>query len=162
MKIPVTLNGEQIVLPANPDTKLLEALRNRNRSDVKCGCNAGLCGSCAILLDDVPVPACIIPVAAARNCTIVTLDYFVTTNEYIPIKKGFEFAGLELCGYCNAGKIFAAHHLISRYEQLTRQQIQFVLASLRCRCTDENLLTNAVAYASTYKEKQEKRENHER
>jgi len=162
MKIPVTLNGEQIMLTAEPDTKLLDALRKKNLADVKCGCTIGLCGSCAILLDNVPVPACIIPVVAARNSSIVTLNYFVLQKEYSDIKKGFDFAGVELCGYCDAGKIFAAFHLISRYENLTRQQISSVMNSLGCRCTDENLLINAVVYSASFKEKREKREKHDR
>jgi carbon-monoxide dehydrogenase small subunit len=157
MKIPVTLNGEQVVLSADADTKLIEALRKKNCVDVKCGCNAGFCGSCAILLDDAPVPACSIPVVAARNSTIVTLNHFMTMSAYSDIKQGFERAGIKMCGYCNAGKIFAAYHLITRYEHLARNQIHYVLSSLRCRCTDRNLLANAVVFALSFKEKREKK-----
>jgi carbon-monoxide dehydrogenase small subunit len=158
MKIPVTLNGEQAVLNAEADTKLIDALRRKNCVDVKCGCSTGVCGSCAVLLDDVPVPACVIYACSVRNSSIITLDYFMTLPAYVDIKKGFEHAGIELCGYCNAGKIFGAYHLIMRYKNLTRKQIYFLMASLKCKCADENLLTNGVVYASTFKEKRQKKE----
>lgn len=158
MKIPVTLNGEQTVLNAEADTKLIEALRKINRVDVKCGCDMGVCGSCTVLLDDVPVPACVIPAVSIRNASIVTLNYFMTTPAYEDIQKGFEHAGIELCGYCDAGKIFGAYHLIARYRNLTRKQIYSLMASLKCKCADESLLTNGVVYASTLKEKRLKKE----
>jgi carbon-monoxide dehydrogenase small subunit len=161
MKIPLMLNGEQIALNVDADEKLLEVLRKNNCFDVKCGCGTGVCGSCMVLMDDVPVPSCVIPAVAARNSHIITLNYFMTLPDYDDIQKGFERAGIELCGYCDAGKIFGAYHLVTRYKNLTRKQILFVMSSLKCRCADDSLMTNGIAFASTFREKRTKKAHHE-
>jgi carbon-monoxide dehydrogenase small subunit len=158
MKIPLTLNGEQIVLNVDADTKLSDVLRKNNCFDVKRGCESGVCGACMILMDEEPVPSCVVPAVAARNSRIVTLDYFMTLPDYEDVKRGFDRAGIELCGYCDAGKIFGAYHLMTRYKNLTRKQIQFVMSSLRCRCADDNLMINGVVYASTFREKRIKKD----
>jgi carbon-monoxide dehydrogenase small subunit len=162
VKIPLILNGQNITLTAAPDAKLLDVLRAEGRFDVKCGCRRGLCGSCMILLDDAPVPACVIPVAAARNCSVVTLEHFKTLPVYEDIDRGFRQAGAELCGFCDAGKIFAAYSLITRRERLAREQILCTLSTLGCCCVDENLLTNAVVYAAAFRAKREKKEKNVR
>jgi carbon-monoxide dehydrogenase small subunit len=157
MKIPLTLNGVAITINADPDTKLLEALRKENCVDVKCGCGLGLCGACAVLVNLSPVPACVVPVVAVRNCRIVTLEHYKTFPLYEDIQNGFKQAGVKLCGFCDAGKIFAAHDLITRSEHLSREQVEAALSSLGCRCVEENLLVNAVLYAATFKERRENR-----
>ena len=45
MKIPFRLNGEDIILDAEPDTKLLQLLRDNGFFSVKDGCKKGRCGS---------------------------------------------------------------------------------------------------------------------
>ncbi|GMO46968.1 MAG: 2Fe-2S iron-sulfur cluster-binding protein [Treponemataceae bacterium] len=160
MKIPLRLNGVQIVLNVEADEKLFGVLREKNCFDIKCGCGAGVCGSCMVLMDDIPVPACIIPAAAARNSHVITLNYFMTLPDYEDIKKGFEHAGIELCGYCDAGKILGAYHLITRYKNLTRKQIHFVMSSLTCRCADDSLIANGIVFASALREKRIKKERH--
>lgn len=122
MKIPVRLNGEDIVLEVPSDKMLSAVLRERGLLSVKCGCfdNSGhsagmkspICGACTVMLDSLPVPSCIVPVAIARDSEIVTLEYFSKTDEYADIMKGFKIAGVKLCGFCDAGKIFGVEHLL--------------------------------------------------
>ncbi|MDR1786698.1 MAG: 2Fe-2S iron-sulfur cluster binding domain-containing protein [Spirochaetaceae bacterium] len=162
MKIPLTLNGEPRTIEALADTKLMEALRKEACVDVKCGCCRGLCGACAVLLNDAPVPSCIVPAAAARNCSVVTLSHFKTLPVYDDIDQAFRQAGVELCGYCDAGKIFAVYSLVTRQELPKREEILPALASLECRCVDENLLANAVIYARALRTRREKKDKNVR
>ena len=147
MNIPVTLNGEHIILEDSPDRTLLSVLRRIKLLSVKRGCEKGICGTCTILLDGKPVPSCKVPVALAKDRSIETLEHFQKTDEYSDIIKGFNKAGIKLCGFCNAGKIFAARTIILSNTKPTRSSIQEQVKHLSPCCTDEDTLINGIIYA---------------
>lgn len=147
MKIPVTLNGSKIILEANADESLMKILHKNGCTAVKSGCAEGFCGACTVLLEDKPVPACKIPVGIVKNNDIVTLDYFVKTEEYSIIMNGFSKAGIKLCGYCNAGKIFAAYQILKLTKMPTRQEITDYVRTLSPCCTDLETLVNGIIYS---------------
>jgi carbon-monoxide dehydrogenase small subunit len=147
MIIPVTINDEPTQIDAEPDSKLLAVLRQRGFTDTKCGCLEGLCGACTVLLNDNPVPSCLIPVAAVRDANIVTLSHFAKTELYGDIKKGFEKVGVRLCGICDAGKIFAAYHFLTRRERLEFAQVYDVISRLECYCVDTGTIVKGILAA---------------
>ena len=57
MNIPMIINGERIMVQANPEEKLIDVLRSMKLFSVKLGCASGICGSCTVLLNGKPVPA---------------------------------------------------------------------------------------------------------
>jgi carbon-monoxide dehydrogenase small subunit len=147
MNIPVTLNGNKMIIEANPDESLMKVLRTQGCSSVKCGCSQGHCGSCAVLLDDNPVATCKIPIGIIRDGDIVTLDYFARTKEYSIIMQGFDLAGIKLCGYCNAGKVFSAYQILKMNRNLSRNEIASFVNNLSPCCTDINTLVNGIVIA---------------
>ncbi len=147
MKIPVTLNGTKTELQASPDESLMTTLKRYNFASVKCGCNEGHCGSCAVLLDNNIIASCKIPTGITIDSDIVTLDYFSKTEEYTCITQGFEMAGIKLCGYCNAGKYFSAYHIIKQGKIPSREEIELQVKNLAPCCTDLITLTNGIIYS---------------
>ncbi|BDC93781.1 carbon-monoxide dehydrogenase small subunit [Treponema bryantii] len=157
MKIPVTLNGNKIILDAHADETLMKVLHKNGCTSVKSGCSGGFCGACTILLDDRPVASCKIPAGIVRNSDIVTLDYFVKTEEYITIISGFQKAGIKLCGYCTAGKVFSAYQIMKMPKMPTRQEITDYVKALSPCCTDLETLVNGIIYAIQISNKRQKR-----
>lgn len=155
MKIPLILNNEKIIVDAQADTSLMEVLRDLKCNSVKCGCGNGICGSCTILLNDKPVSSCKIPVALAHEANITTLEYFSKSEDYQFIIKGFEKAGIKLCGYCNAGKIFTTYVIISNPTIPKNEEIEKQFKNLAPCCTDTNSLVSGVKYALAYKQKKQ-------
>lgn len=147
MKIPVTLNDTKIVLESEPQDKLLNVLRRLNLLSPKCGCNEGFCGACTVLLDGKPVPSCIVPVAIVRDSSVITLEYFSKSADYADIIEGFNKAGIHMCGYCNAGKIFAAWNIISTPGKPERKMIYEEVRHLSPCCTNTDMLVNGILYA---------------
>lgn len=147
MKIPVILNNEKVVLDAEPDEKLITVLRRMKLFSPKRGCGKGRCGFCSVLLNAKPVPSCIIPVAIVRDAAIVTLEHFSHSSVYQNIMQGFEQAGMHLCGYCNAAKVFAVYDLMERIYRPTKDDLQQLADSLTCSCTDHDTFINGVLYA---------------
>ncbi|MFA6937165.1 MAG: 2Fe-2S iron-sulfur cluster-binding protein [Treponema sp.] len=155
MKISVTLNDKKIILEAEPSEKLMTVLRREKLYSVKCGCGKGFCGSCTVLLDNRAVPSCIIPIGMIRNCSIITLEYFQTQPIYSDIIKGFSQAGIQLCGYCNAGKIFTAYEVLSNYYRPDRKQLYDSINKFDTCCIDRDTLANGILYAVAAKHSRE-------
>ena len=147
MTIPLELNGEQTVLQAEPDDTLSSVLRKNGCRSVKIACGKGKCGSCSVLLNGMPVATCKIPAFLAVNQKIETLEHFTKSDEYNAIIKGFEKAGIRLCGFCNAGKIFAASALIRSASHPTRTAVADAVRHLAPCCTDLASLVNGILYA---------------
>ena len=147
MNVPVILNGNKTILEAPADETLMSVLRRIGCASVKCGCGQGTCGSCTVLLNDNPVATCKIPLGIIQNADIVTLEYFERTKEYSIIMKGFELAGIKLCGLCDSGKIFSAYQLVKLNRIPTRDEIYEQVRSLAPCCTDLNTLINGIILA---------------
>lgn len=155
MKIPLTLNDKKIVLEAEPDEKLINILRREKLFSVKHGCAKGFCGACTVLLDGKPVPSCIIPVGIIRDGSIVTLEHFKTDPLYNDIMTGFKKAGIHLCGYCDAGKIFCAYEVLINYYRPDQNQLYSAINTYDCCCTDRDQLANGILYAVAVKHERE-------
>lgn len=148
MKVPFILDGDDVVLDAEPDEKLINILRDSKNFSVKCGCNTGSCGSCTVLLNDKPVPSCLVTAAAVRDCEVITLEAFKKTADWKDIETGFRQHDVHLCGYCDAGKIFAVYELIRAEQRPSKEEIVTIMKQFPCKCCDTERLANSVIIAS--------------
>ncbi len=160
MKIPLTINGEKTVLDAEPAENLQTTLRRLNLFSIKLGCSKGICGNCMVLLDGKPVPSCTLPVGILRDCSITTLEYFSKADPlYTDILNGFRQAGIHLCGYCNAGKIFTAYRIISQSYLADDDEILDAIRNLNPCCTDRDSLIHGIKLAYSIKLNREGKSN---
>jgi carbon-monoxide dehydrogenase small subunit len=107
------------------------------------------------LLNNIPVPSCLIPIAAVRDAEIVTLEHFKKTDFYADITKGFSRAGVHLCGICDAGKIFMAYQHLSENSTPDRTQVYAAISQLACYCADTDVIVNGVLMAANYRRERE-------
>lgn len=159
MKIPVLLNSEKKILDAQPDEMLSDVLRREGYTSIKEGCGKGKCGSCTVLLDDRPVPSCIIPVGIVRNASIDTLEFFILTKEADDIVAGFKQAGMNMCGFCNSARIFSTYALLKKVYRPTQEDLEHVADCIECNCTDKKTFMNGIVYATANKHEREGRRN---
>ena len=154
MIIPFELNGNMVYIDSNPGERLVHILRRRfNLLTAKEGCLSGRCGSCMVLLDGKPVPSCIVPVFQIRNSSIVTLEHFSATPEYHDVMEGFANAGVSMCGFCDSGKIFIAHAIVSSETRMSKDEIKAMFAGNMCRCTNVDDLVAGVKNAIALRRK---------
>jgi carbon-monoxide dehydrogenase small subunit len=149
MIIKFILNGEDVTIHAEPETRLIEVLRgNFKLSGAKAGCLSGRCGACFVLLDNRLTPSCLVPVFQVRDREIVTIEGFAQTEEYQDIAAGFAQARVETCGFCDTAKILAAAALLEQTPRPAREDILAAYRDVRCRCTEpENLVAGVMAVA---------------
>ena len=159
MKIPVLLNSEKRILDAKPEESLRDVLRREGYLSVKEGCGKGKCGSCTVLLDDKPVPSCIIPAGIVRNASIDTLEFFSLTKDAEDIISGFKQAGMNMCGFCNSARIFSAYALLQKVYRPTAKDLEHLADCIECTCCDRKTFMNGIVYATANKHEREGRRN---
>ena len=159
MTISYKINGKKNVGPYTEES-LQKVLRKNGLKTVKLGCSNGFCGNCMVLLNDNPVPSCKVSAASIQgDDEIVTLSYFQKTfPEAKDIAKGFEKAGINLCGYCDAGKFFTAYDLLKNGKP-SKERILNAVKGLNTCCTDEETLCEGILYAYDFKMARKTRES---
>jgi len=149
MTIGFILNGEDVIVRTNAETRLVDIIRNTfNLTGTKFGCNMGICGDCMVILNGEIVKSCLIPAFKIRDSEIITIEGFSQTDEYQDIIRGFSEAGVENCGCCNTGKILSAEALLSKNSEPTNDEILAAFFGIKCRCTEpESLVQGILAVA---------------
>ena len=143
-----TVNGHTVSVDSQPMTRLLDVLREELRlTGTKEGCGEGECGACSILINGVPVNACLIPVAQAHGTEITTVEGIASDDTLDPIQDAFIEYGAAQCGICTPGFIVTARALLNNIPNPTREQVREALAGNLCRCTGYQKIIDAVVEA---------------
>ena len=152
MTMTFILNGEDVTAESNPETRLIDILRDSfNLLGAKNGCNIGVCGTCLIIFNGDVVKSCLIPALKIRGCEIITIEGFSQTIDYQDIVQGFSDTGFEDCGFCTTGRILATEALLGKNKAPSREEILLAFNGIRCRCTEPDLLVQGVLAASDYR-----------
>jgi carbon-monoxide dehydrogenase small subunit len=145
MTIDFILNGEDVVVQAEAELRLIDILRDSFAlHGTKAGCLTGCCGACMVIFNGLIVQSCLIPAFLIRGSEIITIEGFSQTDECQDIVEGFARAGLENCGVCGNGKILAAESLLEHIPRPEPRDILKAFRGIRCRCTDPDTLVAAV------------------
>jgi aerobic carbon-monoxide dehydrogenase small subunit len=148
-EVSFTVNGEAKKVVVHPMERLLDVLRNElGLTGTKEGCGEGECGSCSVLLDDMLVNSCLVPVAQARGARIVTIEGMSAHAWIKPLQEAFVECGGAQCGICTPGMILAAVHLLERKPEPALTDIREGLAGNFCRCTGYRQIFEAVLMAA--------------
>ncbi|MHA2364273.1 MAG: (2Fe-2S)-binding protein [Candidatus Hodarchaeales archaeon] len=135
MIIPVIINGEKKEIQAEPKEVLLDVLRREGYFGVKRGCSEGNCGSCIVLINNIPRKTCIMLVGQIRNKEITTIEGLGTPDNPHPLQEAFVTeAGIQ-CGYCIPGMILSAARLLMINPNPSDDEIKQGLEGNLCRCT---------------------------
>jgi carbon-monoxide dehydrogenase small subunit len=145
-EISLTVNGVTRNLSAHPMERLLDVLRNQLQlTGAKEGCGEGECGSCSVLLDDVLVNSCLIPVGQAHGAKITTIEGISNRDPHNSLQQAFLECGGAQCGICTPGMILAALHLLEKNPDPNLDDIREGLAGNLCRCTGYKQIFDSVA-----------------
>jgi len=141
---PLTVNGAEHAVQADPKTPLLDVLRDElGLKGTRFGCGAGECGTCHVLVDGVSQASCNLPLWAVQGKV-------VTTVEALPPALADAFVAEQAvqCGYCSSGVLIAAAALLHHQPQPTEADVRRALDGHLCRCGAHNRIVRAVLRAA--------------
>lgn len=154
MEIKFWLNGKKIQAEIEPDTLLLDLLREKGCYSVKRGCETANCGLCTVLLEEKPVLFCSFLAARADGKHVVTLEGMQEEAEEIGSFLAKE--GAEQCGFCNPGFMMNIFAMLKELDDPTEEEINEYMAGNLCRCSGFMGQTRSVLKYLEYKKQQEK------
>src|ERR1041385_5213275 len=109
----LSVNGARRAVEADPDTSLLEVLRNDlGLTGAKYGCGEGQCGACTVLVDGKARRACVTPLSAAAGKSVTTVEGLERDGRLHPVQQAFLDAEAFQCAYCTTGMILASVALL--------------------------------------------------
>jgi aerobic-type carbon monoxide dehydrogenase small subunit (CoxS/CutS family) len=143
------VNGEDVDVAFAPHKTLLEVLReDLGLTGTKHGCELGECGTCAVLVDGVPVLSCLVLTLDLEGKEITTVEGMAEGPTLHPLQEAFADLGAAQCGYCTPGFLLTAKALLDENPKPTRGEIKDALAGNLCRCTGYLKIYEAVELAS--------------
>ena len=141
----LTINGKTRNVKTHPMKRLLDVLREDcGLTGTKEGCGEGECGACTVLIDGAAVDACLVPVAHAEGCEVITIEGASTTRTGKALQNAFVEHGGAQCGICTPGMIIAAAPLKTG---ASLDEIKAALAGNLCRCTGYPAIFRSVESA---------------
>jgi nicotinate dehydrogenase subunit A len=148
-RVLLKVNGKSRVVEIEPGTPLLYVLRNDfSLNGPRFGCGLSQCGACTVIMNDKAVRSCSIPVSAARNRDITTLEGLGTVAHPHYLQKAFIEEQAAQCGFCMNGMIMNAKLLLDEHPRPNDRQIKVALNGILCRCGSHLRVIRAIQRAA--------------
>ena len=149
MKVNLRLNGQDLSVEAHPMSRLLDVLREQlKQTGTKEGCGEGECGACSVMMNQMLVNSCLVPIAQCEGADILSIEGLGTEDNLHPIQQAFLDCGGAQCGICTPGMLMACFNILKTTPQPTELQIRDGLAGNLCRCTGYTKIFDSVRKAS--------------
>src|SRR6478752_76339 len=147
----LTVNGNEISVTADPDTPLLDVLRNHlGLYGTKFGCGLEQCGCCMVLVDGGAVKSCGRALSTLAGKSITTIEGLGTPEKPHPLQQAFLDEQAGQCGYCLSGILVTAKALLDRNPAPSRREIALALDDNICRCGSHHRILRAVEKAAAH------------
>jgi carbon-monoxide dehydrogenase small subunit len=148
-RVQLTVNAQPEVVDVASNMTLMEMLREKLAlTGTKCGCAAGECGACTVILDGEPVNSCMVLAAECDGAQVLTVEGLAQDGRLDPLQEAMLATGAVQCGYCTPGILMMARALLDRTPRPTEAQVREALVGNLCRCTGYLRIFEAVQQAA--------------
>jgi aerobic-type carbon monoxide dehydrogenase small subunit (CoxS/CutS family) len=144
--ITLNVNGQQRRADVMKQETLAWTLRHKlGLTGTKLGCDRAECGSCTVLIDDVPHYACSVLTHTVRNRKILTIEGLANADGTLhPVQQGVvEEQGFQ-CAFCMPGFIMASVGFLKSNPNPTRAELANGVSGNLCRCQDYDKILTAL------------------
>jgi len=145
----LTVNGRPHDVDVDPDTPLLWVLRDViGLMGTKYGCGIAQCGACTVHVDGVPMRSCSLPLSAASDRKITTIEGLAVNGSLHRVQKAWLDHDVPQCGYCQSGMIMAVAALLAQSPKPTDAEIDAAITNI-CRCGTYQRIRAAIHAAAS-------------
>ena len=146
VSLEMTVNGSSIDARSDARTTLADFIRDVcGLVGTKLGCEHGVCGSCTVLVDDLPVRSCLMLAASAHGSSVRTVES-LAGDELSDLQDSFRNHHALQCGFCTPGLLMTAQALLeaSKNEEI---DVREAVSGHICRCTGYEPIIDAIEAA---------------
>jgi aerobic-type carbon monoxide dehydrogenase small subunit (CoxS/CutS family) len=144
------VNGDPQAVAIPSHRTLLDVLRDELAlTGAKKGCNAGTCGACNVLVDDVMIRSCLCLAASVAERKVTTVEGLARNGMPSVVQQAFLDAGAIQCGFCMTGMIVSATALLAQNPAPTRDEIRIAISGNLCRCSGYVKVIDAIELAAS-------------
>src|SRR5215475_9271566 len=153
--ITLNVNGQQRRVEAMKQETLAWTLRYKlGLTGTKLGCDRAECGSCTVLVDDVPLYACSVLTHTVRGRKVLTIEGLASPSGRLhPVQQGVVDEQGFQCAYCMPGFIMAAVGYLKTNPNPSRPQMAYGVSGNLCRCQDYDKILTALMRGAEYMRK---------
>jgi len=144
--ITINVNGQQRRVDVLRQETLAWTLRYKlGLTGTKLGCDRAECGSCTVLIDDVPHYSCSILTHSVRGRKVVTIEGLASADGTLhPVQQGIiDEQGFQ-CAFCMSGFIMATVGFLKTNPNPTRAELAHGISGNLCRCQDYDKILTAM------------------
>ena len=123
--ITLNVNGQQRRVDVMKQETLAWTLRYKlGLTGTKLGCDRAECGSCTVLVDDIPLYSCSVLTHTVRGRKVLTIEGLATEDGTLhPVQQGvIDEQGFQ-CAFCMPGFIMSAVGFLKRRPDRDRDQV---------------------------------------
>ena len=148
--VELSINGDSYRIALRANEFLADVLRSKlELTGTKTACDMGVCGSCTVLLDGLPVSSCLTLAVDAEGKEITTIEGLESPGgELHPVQESFLDKGAVQCGFCTAGMLMTTKSFLDKNPDPTEPEIRQALSGNICRCTGYAKIVEAVEDAA--------------
>src|SRR5262245_41056785 len=153
--ITLNVNGQQRRVDVSRQEMLAWTLRYKlGLTGTKLGCDRAECGSCTVLIDDVPRYSCSVLTHTVRSGRVRTIEGLASADGTLhPVQRAVVDEQGVQCAFCMSGFIMSAVGFLKRHPNPTRVELARGLSGNLCRCCDYNKILNSMMRAAEYTRK---------
>lgn len=131
----LSINGTDYTMNVDDMDTLSFVLRDKlGLFGTKVGCEMGQCGACTVLVDDVPIFACLVLAIEVTGKKITTVEALSDGTILSPLQQKFYDNDAFQCGYCTPGFIMAGEGLLKTTPRPTAAEVRLAISGHICVC----------------------------
>jgi aerobic-type carbon monoxide dehydrogenase small subunit (CoxS/CutS family) len=142
----INVNGQQRRADVMKQETLAWTLRHKlGLTGTKLGCDRAECGSCTVLIDDVPHYACSVLTHTVRARKVLTIEGLASADGKLhPVQQGVVDEQGFQCAFCMPGFIMASVGYLKSNPNPTRTELAQGVSGNLCRCQDYDKILTAL------------------
>ncbi len=157
-----SFNGERLItLNVNGKPRRVEVMKQETLSSTlryklgltgtKLGCDRAECGSCTVLIDDVPHYSCSVLTNTVRGRKVTTIEGLEAADGTLhPVQKAVVDEQGFQCAFCMPGFVMSAVGFLKKNPNPTREEMAQGVSGNLCRCQDYTKIMDAMMRGAEY------------